>query len=571
MAVVITSEDIDSFLKSANNAEARARLGALTDVSGSIGDLAPTLDAVPMANGTIWEPLTPVQLKSRLDLVNVLSFVGPNENEGSLSLNNFTSSGHVGDGTTTAFTLSFVPRTEIAQAFVVGIDGVLQSPIDAYTVSRTTGKITFSSAPPVNSKIVVTTSAAVTGYNMSDTTVTATGSTTSRLLTDRFADVVNVLDFGAVGDGVTDDTAAFQAAIDSLPNDGGELILVSENYALTLQNLVYGTKNILWTGPSKVNGSVLRDLDGINEIYSPSLKRRTFYEPNGESNTFARWDYQRVAQYTGGPSGSPDTALRVFTDVESTVGDGNRKAEWAFQGRIDNSSDWANAVAVTGQARRNAGGAVWSGQFNTIDYTPTTGFASRAIEANIQADGIDSNQLRWIVDIVGHNIDDVYAAGADRHYLGLYVRAGSADLTKGIRVSDNSSTGKITDTGIEISTDATTLISAKSITGSGLVRIGSSLNAGVVGQLLFEGENSVNFNHQYAEIRAQITDATDGSEDGVLKFYSSTAGTPVEHLRLNGGVAANPLSVFVNGSLKQVTEGATDSGGAGFKQLIVPN
>lgn len=136
----------------------------------------------------------------------------PSDDEGFLSLNNFTSSTHVGDGSTVSFTLDFAPRTEIPQAFVVGIDGALQSPVDAYTISRDTGAITFSSAPPVDAEIIVTTSAAVTGHDISDTTVIATGTTTTRKLVDRFADVINVKDFGAAGDGVADDTAAIQAA-----------------------------------------------------------------------------------------------------------------------------------------------------------------------------------------------------------------------------------------------------------------------------------------------------------------------------------------------------------------------
>jgi hypothetical protein len=57
------------------------------------------------------------------------------------------------------------------------------------------------------------TAAASSAATLSSLSVTATGSTTARTLPVRFADVVNVLDFGAVGNGSTNDAAAIQAAL----------------------------------------------------------------------------------------------------------------------------------------------------------------------------------------------------------------------------------------------------------------------------------------------------------------------------------------------------------------------
>jgi hypothetical protein len=63
---------------------------------------------------------------------------------------------------------------------------------------------------------------------------TATGTTTARTLADRFADVVNVKDFGAVGDGVTDDRAAIQDANNYAASAGLPLYFPGGTYGVSV-------------------------------------------------------------------------------------------------------------------------------------------------------------------------------------------------------------------------------------------------------------------------------------------------------------------------------------------------
>ncbi len=154
---------------------------------------------------------------------------------GTLKVYNF-----VGDGTTTAFTLGSDPGVE--NNTQVYIDGVYQQK-NGYTVSGTT--LTFSAAPPNLSTIEVMV-IQPTGVNATDAasvSFTQAGSNDTRTVQAKLEESVSVLDFGAVGDGVADDTAAIQAAIDSVNAAGGGNVIAPEgtylcSSALTLKNNV---------------------------------------------------------------------------------------------------------------------------------------------------------------------------------------------------------------------------------------------------------------------------------------------------------------------------------------------
>ena len=188
---------------------------------------------------------------------------------GSIIGANYITNNATGDGTTVNFTLSSAPGSK--GNLQIYIDGVYQNKA-TFSLAGTT--VTFTEAPPLNASVEF-----IIGYSIGSTSGDATGidftqqgtGAVSRTVANKLYEFVSVKDFGAVGDGVTDDTAAIQAALDS---NASSVTFPKGTY---LSNALTVPSNIKIIGE---NGSTIKAIASL----SGSLFENVLY-PTNPGNT----------------------------------------------------------------------------------------------------------------------------------------------------------------------------------------------------------------------------------------------------------------------------------------------
>lgn len=160
----------------------------------------------------------------------------------------------------TVFNLSTINYTPGTNSLSVYIDGVNQYVGDSY-LETDSDTVTFTSGVHVGAQVkfttAVTLSSGATTADLVAYTPPFTGSASTNVQT-KLQQTVSVKDFGAVGDGVADDTAAIQAAVDS---GAGEVIFPTGSYRLKMIFIDVGNVRLIGN-----NATIIQYHDNVNSI-----------------------------------------------------------------------------------------------------------------------------------------------------------------------------------------------------------------------------------------------------------------------------------------------------------------
>ena len=230
------------------------------------------------------------------------------------------------------------------------------------------------------------------GYNEGDT-----GAVT-RTVQSRLRDFISVKDFGAVGDGVTNDTAAFLAA--ALAAGASNPIYVPSG--IYNKTTIANENTYFWVCGEAFSPGGTNPISLLGHVEQAINNRRLVAKTASSPNEFAEVQLNKTFNYTGGTPGNVCSNLQLTTTASQNVSN----YVWGITSVLNNSADAGENVAIYGQGNRIAGiGPIWGGVFEASDKTNTSGVGKSGtvgIEVDVFANGVVAGSLNRVgIDVVG--------------------------------------------------------------------------------------------------------------------------------------------------------------------------
>lgn len=341
--------------------------------------------------------------------------------------------------------------------------------------------------------------------------VVATGTTEPRPLKDRFADIINVKDFGAKGDGITDDTEAIQAAVNYGCTNGKSIFVPSGIYIISSPIIIY--KNTSIFGASLYN-TILRLKNNANCNVIETYKFLSFYASGGDN----------VSDY-------PD--LPVNFSIECITIDGNR----------DN-----NYNGIVSQANTGCGILIYGRSFivNNVFIHDCSGngfhSALRHKSINHEADTIDDFNKSYITNIF---IKGTSFEG--------FIFEGSADI-----FVNNILVGEC------YSPNATT---AESAIGNSLVFPGESIDGIVFDSYDPDDDGPVSKSAGTAEIG--FIHAYSCLQGYCVRFSGSSTRINADNVHAEGGIGCLYVTAGVKGNINKISTRNNQYGAVSLQRPFV--
>ena len=265
-------------------------------------------------------------------------------------------------------------------------------------------------------------------------------------------------------------------------------------------------------------------------------------------------------------------SIKAYVDAQITAEDLDFQADSGGALSIDLDSETLTFTGGTGIDTSGSGNAVTF----AIDSTVATLTGSQTLtNKSLTAPTLTGTAVVASLDISG----DIDVDGTTN--LDVVDIDGAVDMASTLQVDGAITSSAGATITLADNTDNLTLISTDTDDNSGpnlrMYRNSSSPGDNyVLGQIDFEGKNDATQDVRYGFISAKISDASDGTEDGQLRFFTIANGTETQTMTLESGNATFSGSVTADGLDVELADNASSpvtmqQGGNSYFKIVTTN